>query len=299
MMVPVFAIFDLPGPEFLALYVVLGILTFVISIALRQRVMNRFEAANQAIPEPRAWPPEVVAYATGGDLGVLRMAIAGLTRRGLAQPLPSGRFHCIDAARSENTSDLSPAESALFAAGRVLKHERGTTLQSCLPLMEAALAPIRTEAERLGVALDAAWKWSYVSAARLPWLPVILVGVIKAGVGASRGRPIALLVLTMVGYFVLAAKLGNTPRPQRARAIVARLAERATALKPAMRQSPEMLTPHEAMLGAALFGLTAFGNELAAFDRQVQSATVADTTTSSCSSSSCGSSCGGGCGGCS
>lgn len=295
---------DLPGPAFLALYLVLLVSALIIAFMFRRWLVARGE--NQT-PVVRLDPYEAAFLSNGRD-AVIDTAIAMLVQRQVLK--------AVSATRSLATSgslprDAHPVERAVYQA----------VARSATPVKEvraAALWSVEEIGERLknmGLILSDA-RWRAVRAVpTLIMVAVLALGIAKVFVGLSRNRPVSILVeLSFVT--VVIALLFFFVRPRATPAgeyVLLQLKLDNAALHATARSRPQMLTPGDMAYAIGLFGIGALPfvddswTELRQTLNPPPSATSSSGSGNSCSSgsscsssSSCGSSCGGGggCGGC-
>jgi uncharacterized protein (TIGR04222 family) len=295
---------DLPGPAFLALYMILLVCALVVALLFRRWLV----ATGEGQPLTAVWlDPYEAAFLSGGGNAVIDTAIAMLVQRRVLKAASATRslVACGPLAR-----DAHPVEQAVYTAAR-----------SSRPVQEvraAAMWSVEQVAERLkkiGLVLsDGRWR-----AAR--WIPtlivaaVLLLGLVKIYIGMSRHRPVSLLVtlsmftavITLVFFL---ARPRATPLGEQ---LLSQLKLNNAALQTTARSQPQMLTPGDMAYAIGLFGIGSLPFADAAWTELRQTLSPPPSATSgsssscsssssgsSCSSSSCGSSCGGGggCGGC-
>jgi uncharacterized protein (TIGR04222 family) len=283
--------FDLPGPQFLIFYVVLGVFTISILWLARQ--------ASEAADAPRIdySDPYLLAYLRGGAAEVIRVATVSLIDRGLLQMTDD---QLVDVNQSAVNIVRRPIEKALLQHFR-FRAKASSAFTS--PAILSTCEEYRDALQRLGLIPDES-----ISRARLWRLcvaVVLLSGVaaLKILIALQRGRTnIFFLVLLVVFFVFIAIRVHNPLRTRRGDALLADLRSLFSSLK----ARAAMLRPGgetaDAALLMAIFGLEALPAVSFPYAKQLQPKSSASST-SSCGSacgSSCGSSCGGGggCGGC-
>jgi uncharacterized protein (TIGR04222 family) len=259
--------FDLPGPEFLIFYAVLGALT----IALLWFARRTSEAGDA--PRIDYSDPYLLAYLRGGEKEVIRVVAVSLIDRGLLQTnddqLVAGNENAVNIVRR-------PVEKAL------LDHFRFRTTAS-----SAFASPaIRTSCQEYGDMLQRLKLIPDESILRVRLWRLCVAVILLTGVAAlkilialQRGRTnIFFLILLAVFFILIAIRMHNPLRTLRGDALLAALL-------------------------MAVFGLDSLPAASFPYAKRFQPRNTSSSSTTSCGSacgSSCGSSCGGGggCGGC-
>jgi uncharacterized protein (TIGR04222 family) len=280
--------FDLPGPQFLEFYLVLGI---VVVIAFRWG-LRRAEIGDR--PELPLNDPYQIAFLRGGTAEAARIAVMSLIDRGLLEVTGNelerrgapwlSSFQPIERAILERCAHPAPATAVLGDAG-----------------VAAACEAYRERLEELRLLPDAAatarrWSWFAVAAALL-----LGIGAIKIVVALERGRiNVELLVILMVVGLAVLAGMAVRRRTGLGDAMLADLNRLFRALRGRAASIARGAMTSDAMLLAAVFGLAAL--PISAFPevRRIY-AQAASGGADGGSGSSCGSGCGGdggGCGGC-
>jgi uncharacterized protein (TIGR04222 family) len=283
--------FDLPGPEFLVFYVLLGVLTIIILWLARKTA--------EAVDAPRIdySDPYLLAYLRGGEPEVIRVATVSLIDRGLLQMRDD---QLVDVNQTAVNIVRRPVEKAL------LQHFRFRAKASSAFASPAILSTCKEYGEtlrRLGLLPDEsilrARMW------RLCVAVIFLTGVaaLKILIALQRGRTnIFFLVLLAVFFVFIAIRVHNPLRTRRGDALLADLRNLFSSLKArAALLRPGGETADAALL-MAIFGLDALPAVSFPYAKQFQPR-KSGSSTSGCGSacgSSGGSSCGGGggCGGC-
>ncbi len=283
--------FDLPGPQFLIFYVVLGVFTIIILWLARQ--------ASEAADAPRIdySDPYLLAYLRGGAPEVIRVATVSLIDRGLLQMTDD---QLVDVNQSAVNIVRRPIEKALLQHFR-FRAKASSAFTS--PAILSTCEEYRDALQRLGLIPDESIL--RVRLWRLCVAVILLSGVaaLKILIALQRGRTnIFFLVLLAVFFVFIAIRVHNPLRTRRGDALLADLRNLFSSLK----ARAAMLRPGgetaDAALLMAVFGLGALPAVSFPYAKQFQPKSSASST-SGCGSacgSSCGSSCGGGggCGGC-
>lgn len=299
---------DLPGPAFLALYLILLMFALVVAILFRRFLVAVGEG--QSMPTISLDPYEA-AFLSGGGNAVIDTAISMLVQKKVLKAASVTRSL---AASGPLPRDAHPVERAVYHA----------VARSSTPVQEVRAAAwwgVEEIAERLkamGLVLsDARWR----AARSVPTVilaAVLALGIAKIFVGLSRNRPVFLLVILSLVTVVIAlvffmARPRTTPLGEHT---LMQLKLNNAALQTTARSRPQMLTPGDMAYAIGLFGVAAlpFADASWVELKRTLSPPPAAVSSggsscgsssscsggSSCSSSSCGSSCGGGggCGGC-
>jgi uncharacterized protein (TIGR04222 family) len=283
--------FDLPGPDFLVFYAILGVLTIAL-LWLARRTSEPDDA-----PRIDYSDPYLVAYLRGGGPEVIRVVAVSLIDRGLLQ---SNDDQLVAVNQNAVKIVRRPIEKALL---QHFRFRAKTSSAFTSPAILSTCQEYKDTLQRLGLLPDE----SIVRARlwRLSVAVILLTGVaaLKILIALQRGRTnIFFLVLLAVFFVFVAIRVHNPLRTRRGDALLADLRNLFSSLKArAARLRPGGETADAALL-MAVFGLDALPAALFPYAKRFQPRSTASST-SSCGSacgSSCGSSCGGGggCGGC-
>jgi uncharacterized protein (TIGR04222 family) len=279
------SIFDLRGPEFLALYILVGC-----GVLLLVRARIRAQELEDAVPRVNPKEPLTIAFLRGGSREVLRVVAFSLVDRGLL--LFDGQTLC---ARPGAASVIprNPLEKAMLS--RYAKPARVDVVLADTALQSAC----DQYADTLRAAGLVASAETY--AARRPVFVLglaILAGLAgtKIMVALSRGHSNVLFLFILALIFV--GILSQIYRRQRTGQGDQALANLKLLL--AGRQARSKLIKageanDDALLLAAVYGLGALPTENFPYLKKLFP--KGSRSSSSCGSSSCGSSCGSGCGG--
>lgn len=282
--------FDLPGPQFLALYAVLAVIVLVMLYLVRRA------AESTETPRVRFEDPYLIAYLRGGKNEALRVATVSLIDRGVLK--------WEGGAALTATAVAAPSRPI----EKLLVHYFGVVRVAPSIFGDGGLAAATGDYREMLIRLGLVPSEAEVSARRRRlWVALaILVGVAgtKLVVALSRGRSnVGFLIILSAIACVVAVKIHNplrTPAGDQLladlRNLFARLKSRAHTLRPGGETS-------EVALLSAVFGVGALSPILFPYAKQL----FPRATSSNPSSygSTCGSSCGGGgggggggCGGC-
>ena len=294
-------LFDLPGPQFLALYS--GMLIGAASGGFLLRWLFRTPGGSPPGTAPDLDPYET-AYLSGGPDAAVDAALAALVHRGLVRFKPWSHTFEI------HQPELATHVGSKFEAGIYRVIETGRTdlmdiRRTARPLLELLIRRLRD--------LELVYPpGSFAPPRTMPALLmalVLLVGLVKITVGLSRGRPVLYLVglslLALFGVFLfLNLRLLRTRRGDE---LLARTRSRNDALRTSAAAMPTRLAPADVALATGLFGAGIFSSgAMGDVSQELRARRETHTSGSSCGSgcsggsSSSGSSCGGGggCGGC-
>lgn len=297
-------IFDLPGPQFIALYIVL----MVIGIVWASRAQKLATAAGSSeMPEPDDVSYDELAFIADGPAGLAQAVLAKLVQDGVLS-IVDGKV----AAKTGAALDISSFERKIVSAVAAKPHTRSEFLK----LVASSTAAPEDRAMRAGWIQEPTSRQKFTPS--FPLFAIVLIGIIKIIVGISRDKPVTILViLTVITFFIACAWTSAPKVTRRGRDMVARWREKNSGLRETIRADASVLNASDIGLGIALFGLAAvpiaagtdvrkfFGPQAASSTSGVDS--FPSTGGSSCSGSSDsggssdgGGSCGGGggCGGC-
>jgi uncharacterized protein (TIGR04222 family) len=299
--------FDLPGPQFLAFYALLGAGVAFALFHLKQKA----EAG-----EPGRLPmsdPYVIAYLRGGAVEAVRLGVAVLVDR---QLLAIGDGDSVTVREGvtplHGSNDLERAilEECPGATSRVPRewqaaHPRDLTASRRLQdLARRAYEPGLLQMELIAGPDVHARRLRDATAAALV---LLLVAGIKVAIGVSRNRPVSLLVVSAIAFTVVAFVLVRGMRTVRGDRILDDLRVLFDALKHRANELRPSTSTSELALLVAVFGLDSVPALAFPFVKAFRPARSASCGgAASCGSSSSGSSCGGGggdgggggCGGC-
>ena len=284
--------FDLPGPEFLALYAMLGMGAVWTVYQLKQRA----EAG-----EPGRLPvsdPYVIAYLRGGAPEAVRLGVAVLVDR---QLLAIGAGDTVTVREGvtamHGSNDL---ERAILEQSTVATDPRDLVLSA--RLQEIARRSNEPTLLHMKLLADADVRARRALEAGLAIVVLVVVAAIKVAVGLVRDRPVSFLVMLAIVFVAVTVVVTRGIRTVRGDRILADL----RTLFDALRQRADQLRPYtstsELALLMAVFGLNAVPAMAFPFGRAFKPASTASScgSTYSCGSSSSGGGCGGGgssCGG--
>ena len=246
---------DMPGPEFLVMYAVVGVLSLVAAYALRYSLRTPAELDPDAANRLN---PIAVACLAHGPHGAINAAIVGLVEAGFltvnksSQGKKSHSFALT--ASDERPIDATDVERSVYDAVRAAPGMRIADVHHTCRFCGTQLEETLREQGFL-MSHDAAWIARFVPAI-LPVL-VVLFGLAKIAVGVSRDRPVAFLI--MLTLLVAVTGVCFLPPPRRTRRgdkTLSLLKQEKSPLQEAARASPQSLASSDVAMMVALFGVT-------------------------------------------
>jgi uncharacterized protein (TIGR04222 family) len=292
--------FDLPGPEFLVFYLVLGAVVTAAIVLLRRRSET---AAETTVPLTDYLK---IAYLRGGADEALRVAAVALMDRGLVEVVDGSH---LQAKPANPPAGLQRTEQRLLESCKI--PTRASAIADDTSLQITVRAECEGQLVRAGLLPDnnvkADRQWLLFGGASV----LVVVALVKILVALSRGRTnIGFLIIVALVFAYVLFRAASPFRTQAGEAMLADLRQ----LFRALRSRPSSLSApsgtNELALLAAVFGIGALpsgrGYVAEKLFRKPQKASSASCGSggSSCGSScggggsSCGGGCGGGCGGC-
>lgn len=295
--------FDLPGPQFLGLFIGGGFVALFIAIVVKYLLAGPAPSRVEGLGRLRS---DQLAYLVGGLEHAVETAVAGLNHSG-ALVIADGAVKAVD---REPQLSADGVYRGIVDHGDLPDLERfvlddvrasGETTVAALLERAKAFEPALRDAlvaDGLLVADPDALRLK----AMLPALIWCAFGAIKVLVGVSRDKPVGFLVVLVIALFAVAYAATKAPRrTRRGDEVVDDAKVQYAALETTASSAPLQLSGHDMSLAYAMFGTVVLAPALATFMPSYQRSLLASTSGgSSCGStcgSSCGSSCGGGCGG--
>jgi uncharacterized protein (TIGR04222 family) len=277
--------FDLPGPEFLLFYLILGAMLLIVLFALR-----RYGEPDPSTPVQLTEPYEI-AYLRGGANEVLRLATVGLIDRGLLD-VKDKRVKVTDPAQAKQIRH--PVDHALLESFRSGGEATAVFSNSYLKGQCDSYTRKLTE---LGLLPDEQSNAQRRTVYRAVVGVLLLVAAVKIALAIERGRRnLAGLIVLAIVFLVLASAIGRVKRTKRGEVFLKHMRE----LLDGLRQRSSMFVPrantNELLLMGAVFGMAAL--PVNAYPYVMTLYPKAASSTSGCGSSCGGGGCGGGCGGC-
>ena len=290
-------VFDLRGPEFLAFFMGLSAAGLAAGGAVRFAYRGPFGRPAQV---PRL-TTAAAAVLAGADRRLSDATVAGLVCDGFLKADVATRRVRRLAVPGPGADPI--ARSVADACGAV-----GVRPDRLRGVARAAAVPIEAGLERQELLTAPGQRRLAIGVPLAIAAAVLLVGVVKVGVGVSRDRPVGLLVmLCLVDAMVFLAAFARVPRrTARGDAVLRDLQRDASPLRTSARARGSRLGGDDVCLAVALFGPAG----LSSADPQLRDLMTVLTppastggggdSGSSCGGggSSCGGGGGGGCGGC-
>jgi uncharacterized protein (TIGR04222 family) len=292
------SVFDLPGPQFLALYAMLGSVVVAWVYFFKQMAER-----GQPVRLPST-DPYLIAYLRGGAPDTVRLGVAVLVDRKLLV-IGSGDSVVV-------REGVRPMHGANDLERGILEQcadeQQPRDIVASLRLQGIARRSYEPLLLHLRLLAGPETYRRRLLAAAMAIATLLVVAGIKVAIGLSRNRPVSFLVLSAIGFSVLTVFVTRGRRTVLGDRVLGDL----TTLFDALRQRADDLRPYtatnELALLMAVFGIGAVPIVAFPFRRAFRPATASSSsscgTSYSCgssSSSSCGgggSSCGGGGGGC-
>lgn len=283
---------ELTGPKFLLFYVIVLVIAIIIATLLRRWLIR----SNEDFSVKRiSVDPYEAAFLRGGPQQAIDTAIAMLVKSNFLKVSKTDRKLSIIRKLQPGAHRLEQLVLNTVASKGTIKIAdiRSKVLRSA--------GPVADRLKTLGLVVsDQQWSAARKASAFALTL-VLLLGVIKIGIGISRDRPVGFLVVLCILTALIAFGFFNT-RPvatKLGKRALKQLKEENAALEATAKTQPQRLGHGDVALALGLFGFTtlAFMDDSWIDLRRAFQPPSSSSSSSSCSSSSCGSSCGGGCGG--
>jgi uncharacterized protein (TIGR04222 family) len=286
--------FDLYGPEFLLFFIVSAVglnLAFYLWIRWTEPETPTDSRAHALMHDPY-----MIAYLRGGASELIKVAIFGMSERGLLQPINS--LVKSDPKAIIANSNVVERQIAAECVASIHVHDLPKNRTLC-----AAVDQYAQPLQQYGlIASDGEYR------RRLPMglliagaLMALAVGKIMVALTRGRHNLVFLIMLAMVALIACQRiyKIRGTKQGAQLLAMQQALFAR---LKNRISRLAKSGATNEAILVAAAFGFSALPKSrfpLAhLLRRDPRQNSGSSSCSSSCSSSSCGGGCGGGCGGC-
>lgn len=277
--------FDLPGPQFLALYVMMGAGMVFVVYTLKQR-----SEGGDPIRLPST-DPYLIAYLRGGAAEAVRLGVAALVDRKLLA------IHDGDtvAVREGVTPMHGGNDLERAVLEQCTRPEVPRELMSSHRLQEIARRSYEPPLLHLRLLADGRTYRRRLREAGIAAVVLVVVAGIKVAIGLARQRPVSFLVLSAIGFTALTVVMTRGRRTVLGDRVLADLATLFDALRDRAGELRPYTATSELSLLMAVFGLEAVPMMAFPFRRAFK---PAETPASTCGSSySCGSSSGSSCGG--
>jgi uncharacterized protein (TIGR04222 family) len=296
------SVFDLNGPTFLGLYVVLFFVALLWSVRRRQRVLDKFSL--NGAEETRLTDPYEIAYLAGGaprcvQVLVVKLIQCGAVKWERTRILRKSRLVAV----GQLEAGFNEIERTLFIS--LLNYgKKGMALDDVYRLVSTKFTGIESRLAKLGLRPTASEASGRSRIIALPMLALMVFGIVKVVVGISRDKPVLFLIFLIVITFIAAAIVAahNKKLTPAGEVLLGRM--RAGKVRPS-----DMGSLNASLCGIALLDISAAATDplLAGLDSALtgeisrigQQSGSSGCGGSGCSGGSSGcSSGGGGCGGC-
>jgi uncharacterized protein (TIGR04222 family) len=279
-------LFNWRGPEFLTFYFFLFAGCFGVALALRRQL--RVPAAEHPV-NAADLDGYATAFLNGGRVLAVNTAITTLAnQRAVNVPARAGRVISVAPA----PAFAHPLEQSVYDAANA---NAGITISSLRQAMRPAVTRIAAELQSRGLIVNDANARRAIAIPLLIAFAAVAVGVIKLGIGVTRGKPVGYLIALCI-ISVIISLIAFARRPLRTRkgdAVLARLRESHVGPKQ-LGRNVSAIPAAEIAAVVGLFGMTALaGTDLGGLRKALQPPANAGST--GCGTG-CGSSCGGSCG---
>ena len=237
--------FDLPGPQFLALYAVVVLAGVVVAVILRRRA----RAPSDTVSEDPPLHPYEIAHLSGGATACVNAAIARLVDAKVLALDETGEM----LARTGTTFEAThPMESLILGTAGV-----NFKVKDARAAAASEVSRIREHLHELGLEMadDKRRAAGYLPALVLGF--IVILGFVKIIVGIVRERPVMFLGIDLA-FLVFAIVITLVIRPFRTirgDRYLDRLKFRHAALKTAASKAPATLQGTDLSLAVGLFGL--------------------------------------------
>lgn len=281
-------ILDWTGPQFLTLFLPLIPVSMGLAWFTRWRMRSAEGSASRTVGEPSVWS---IAWLAGGEQRVMDAAVAELHRRGAIEwNESSGKLR----STGQKVEDDPVLNAALVVAAR----DKGVEFKS--GTKSTAFHGLRKDLELRGWLLPEHVGRGIARVSALFPAALLALGVVKIGIGISRDKPVAILViacvvLAIVTLLFLFIRPSVTPQGKKA------LAD----LRRHHAHSIRAPTPDALAMAVALGGTLVLADSALAAYHQARHAAhgpIGGDSSSGCTSCSSdsggGDGGGGGCGGC-
>ena len=293
-------IYDLPGPSFLGLYVVVTGFAIVIAYIVSTNIMGKGRVNTPKCAELELDPYEI-AVLSGGRRNAFLSAMATLGHQG-AITIYATTGVVYQGVPLDSQYPLEQAIQLKLPGGpkKIKDLIASQSIKSILTGIETRLAGygLMVGSERMNSARGASFL--------IIMLPALFLALPKIIVGIGKEKPVAFLaVLTVATVIIAFSRFLSKDRPtEAAKSIVERQRDKHAALSSNYITAPATLAGADLALAAALFGAVAatsdpFTQAKTALVGVHGSSSGGCGSSTGCGGGSCGGGgCGGGCGGC-
>ncbi len=283
--------FDFTGPEFLAFYVAL--LAIAASAGALLRWFLRLPADVDALRLQPTLSAYEISYLATDEKGCARASIARLAHAGALNV--DAAKHTLSRGTFNLPADATLTDRYLYA---MIPESGDRKVSDLIASANPATRSLPPRVEALGLTASSQSSFLARAVPTILFVFVFAAGVAKIGIGISRERPVAFLVVLVIvaaiGTVLFAKAIHRTRRGD---AFLRRLKDENAALRTQARRRPESLTGDDLVIALSLFGMDIVMDGPVA---DVRTALKPKSEATNCGAG-CGSyvsSCGGGGGGC-
>jgi uncharacterized protein (TIGR04222 family) len=277
--------FELPGPQFLAFYAMLGAV-----VLYAVHVLKRQAEGGDPVRLPST-DPYLIAYLRAGAVEAVRVGVAVLVDRQLLEFEDGDRV--VRRERVRPTHGSNDLERAILEQCDTAT--RPGDLAASQRLLEIARRSYEQPLLRMRLLADSETRLRRSRDAGLAIVVLFVVAAVKVAIGVARNRPVSFLVLFAFGFSALTLFTIRGRRTVLGERVLADLATLFDALRDRANELRPSTATGELALLMAVFGMGAVPIGAFPFVRAFRPATT--NTSSSCGTSGCGSSSGSSCGG--
>ncbi|MDB6025570.1 MAG: hypothetical protein JWM68_1793 [Verrucomicrobiales bacterium] len=276
--------FNWTGPTFLGFFFWLCVACFGAATVLRwkSREPGELESEDYSTMDPYS-----MAFLNGGRILAVNSAIANLIERKVIRADASDRKLYLVSSLPDDAPPLEKALVASIGSGETIANVRA----AAKPVVTAMMQQLQNHGLIVSDEQASKAQWTATLLALVP----VLLGIVKIGVGLSRGKPV-LFLLIGCAVAAVAAFIAFARRPHRSRRgdVALELLKASYRKLENLKWHPGALTPEQLAMGIGLFGMTALaGTAMADLQTTLRPRGSVDG-----GSGGCGSSCGGGGGSC-
>ena len=266
--------FDLTGRQFITLYLLLFTAASIFSVIIPR--LMRQAGRDQSISDP-----DQLALLVGGPTRLCESVVTRLLGARSIEQRGNDNFAALTAPLTPSTIEQSVI-GVLPAPWRAIE-------QSVKPYAE----PIQARMVSLGLLIDSESAARVQLMQTVPYLLLVLFGLVKHFVGSQRDKPVGILTVLVLLTLVFAAiRYCRVDRQTEAARRAVEAAKRQSARLKAAPTAPEI------GLAVALFGTTVLAGSLYQDFHQLRNSAKGDSGGDGASSGDGGGCGGGGCGGC-
>lgn len=242
--------FDLPGPQFLVVYVTVLAVGTVAAVIVRR--MLRGPVATSASDESLELTPcEVACLASGRRLAVDTTLAALVQRQLLTVDAVNKKF------RADGSATLTdPVEKAVYRAAS--SRPEGATVREIRKEAGSAVVEVEDRLASAGLFVPASRKWAMRFASAGIIAVVFFFGKEKLAIGMNRGKPIVFLAILLgitaiIGFVFLLKRIRRSRRGDKQ---LAKLQRDHAALRTTAETQPAGLSNSDLIFAMCLFGPT-------------------------------------------